>query len=52
MRIFVFADGIDEVTEIMQTSNNIAEAAQRIDENKVASGSTVDQTTAPPFAPL
>jgi len=34
VRSFVFVDGIDEVTEIMQTSNNIAEAAQRIDENK------------------
>ncbi len=34
VRSFVFIDGIDEVTDIMQTSENIAEAAGRIDDEK------------------
>lgn len=34
VRSFVFIDGIDEVTDIMSTADNIAEAARRIDEEK------------------
>jgi uncharacterized protein with von Willebrand factor type A (vWA) domain len=34
VRSFVFIDGIDEVTDIMQSSDNIAEAAARIDDEK------------------
>ena len=34
VRSFVFIDGMDEVTDIMQSADNIAEAAARIDDEK------------------